>query len=134
MAAEKPQEKLLFCSFEYLWVDPLLTKAKPNSDVDSTSVMTYLRRKNHTTVEGHFAAGERSENSADPKFIEEGGGGGGPGTGEDVPLQPVEKTMVRQAVPLQSMEVHGRADTQLQPGEKTMPEHMDAQWKAPVDP
>jgi len=34
-------------------------------------------------------------NSADTKVSEEGGGGGAPGTGEEIPLQPVEKTMVK---------------------------------------
>ncbi|GAB0180645.1 tRNA:m(4)X modification enzyme TRM13 [Grus japonensis] len=39
-----------------------------------------------------------------------------------VPLQPMEKTMVRQAVPLQPMEIHGGADIHLQPVEDPMPE------------
>jgi len=51
--------------------------------------------------------------SADTKVSEEGGAGGAPGTGEEVPLQPMEKTMVRQAVPLQPMEVHSGADIHL---------------------
>jgi len=37
-------------------------------------------------------------NSADTKASEEGRGGGAPGAGAGVPLQPVEQTMVRQAV------------------------------------
>ncbi|GAB0207967.1 hypothetical protein GRJ2_003262400 [Grus japonensis] len=41
---------------------------------------------------------------ADTKVSEEGGGGGAPGTGTEIPLQPVEKTMVRQAVHLQPVE------------------------------
>ncbi|KAK4818202.1 hypothetical protein QYF61_008586 [Mycteria americana] len=49
-------------------------------------------------------------NSADTKVSEEGGGGGAPGTGAEIPLQPVEKTMVKQVAPLQSMEVHDGAD------------------------
>jgi len=65
-------------------------------------------------------------NSADIKVSEEGGGGGAPGTGAEVPLQLVGKTMVRQAVPLQSMEVHSGADIHLQPMEDPMPEQMDA--------
>ena len=56
-------------------------------------------------------------NSEDTKVSEEGGGGGAPGTGAEIPLQPVVKTMVRQAVPLQPMEVHGGADIHLQPVE-----------------
>ena len=35
----------------------------------------------------------------------------------EIPLQPVGKTMVRQAVPLQPMEVHSGADIHLQPME-----------------
>jgi len=38
-------------------------------------------------------------NSADPEVSLEGGGGGAPGAGAEVPLQPAEQTMVRQAVP-----------------------------------
>jgi len=41
------------------------------------------------------------------------------------PVQPVEKTIVRQAVPLQSMEVHGGADIDLQPMEDPMLEQVD---------
>ena len=39
----------------------------------------------------------------------------------EIPLQPVVKTMVRQAVPLQPMEVHGGADIHLQPVEAVTP-------------
>lgn len=52
---------------------------------------------------------ERSS-SADTKVSEEVGGGGAPGTGTDIPLQAVVKIIMRQAVLLQPMEVHGRAD------------------------
>jgi len=54
-------------------------------------------------------------NFADTKFSEEGEGGGAPGTGAEIPLQPMLKTMVRQTVPLQPMEVHGGADIHPQP-------------------
>jgi len=64
-------------------------------------------------------------NSADTKVSEEGGGGGAPGSGADIPLQPVERTVVRQAVPLQPMEVHGGADLHLQPMEDPTPEQVD---------
>ncbi|GAB0208947.1 secretory carrier-associated membrane protein 1 [Grus japonensis] len=50
------------------------------------------------------------------------GGQGAPGTRAEIPLQAVEKTMVRQAVPLQPMEVNGGADIHLQPMEDPMPE------------
>ncbi|KAK4825506.1 LOW QUALITY PROTEIN: hypothetical protein QYF61_000019 [Mycteria americana] len=66
-------------------------------------------------------------NSADTKASEEGGGGGAPGTGAEIPLQPVVKTMVRQAVPLQPMEVNGGADILLQPVEDPTAEQVDAQ-------
>jgi len=36
---------------------------------------------------------------ADAK-VREGGGGGGPSSGADVPLQPMEKTIRKQIVPL----------------------------------
>ncbi|GAB0183081.1 acid sphingomyelinase-like phosphodiesterase 3b [Grus japonensis] len=66
-------------------------------------------------------------NSADTKVSEEGGAGGGPGTGAEIPLQqPMEKTMVRQAVPLQPMEDDGGADIHLQPLEDPMLEQVDA--------
>ena len=43
-------------------------------------------------------------NSADTKVSADGGAGGAPGAGAEIPLQPVVKTMVKQAVPLQPME------------------------------
>ncbi|KAK4818651.1 hypothetical protein QYF61_016700 [Mycteria americana] len=56
------------------------------------------------------------------KVSEEGGGGGAPGAGAEIPLQPMVKTTVRQAVPLQPMEVNGGADIHLQPVEDPTPE------------
>ena len=56
---------------------------------------------------------------------EEGGGGGAPGAGAEIPLQPVVKTMVKQAVPLQPVKVDGGADIHLQPTEDPTPEQMD---------
>ncbi|GAB0178683.1 AN1-type zinc finger protein 5-like [Grus japonensis] len=38
----------------------------------------------------------------------------------------MEETMVRQAVPLQPMEVHSGPDIHLRPVEDPMPEHVDA--------
>ena len=67
-------------------------------------------------------------NSADTKVSEEGGGGGAPGARAEIPLQPMVKTTARQAVPLQTVEVHGaRADIHLQPVEDSMPKQVDAQ-------
>ena len=68
--------------------------------------------------------GERN-NTAYTKAGEEGGGGGAPGAGAEIPLQPVVKTMVRQAVPLQPMDVHGGADIHLQPVEDPTLEQVD---------
>ena len=68
-----------------------------------------------------------SNSSADTKVREEGGGGGAPGARAEIPLQPMVKTMVRQAVPLQPMEVHSGADIHLQPMEDPTPEQVDAQ-------
>ena len=66
-------------------------------------------------------------NPADPKVSKEGGGGGAPGARAEIPLQPlVGKTMVRQAVPLQPMEVHGGADIHLQPVEDPTPDQVGA--------
>ena len=65
-------------------------------------------------------------NPADPKVSEEGGGGGAPGAGAEIPLQPMGKTMVRQAVRLQPMEVHSGADIHLQPVEDLTSEQVDA--------
>ena len=65
-------------------------------------------------------------NSADTEVGEEGGGGGAPGTRAEIPLQPMVKTMVRQAVPLQPVEVHGGVDIPLQPTEDPTPEQVDA--------
>ena len=44
----------------------------------------------------------------------------------EISLQPVVKTLVRQAVPLQPMDVHGGADIHLQPVEDPTPEQVDA--------
>jgi len=55
---------------------------------------------------------------ADTKVSAEGGGGGASGTGAEIPLQPLEKIMVSQVVPLQSMDVHGGADLHRQPMER----------------
>ena len=63
---------------------------------------------------------------ADTK-VKEGGGGGAPGARAEIPLQPVVKTLVRQAVALQSRGVHGGADLHLQPGEDPTPEQVGSQ-------
>jgi len=62
---------------------------------------------------------------ADTKVSEEGGGEGAPGAGEEIPLQPVEKTMVKQVVPLQPMEDHSAAGIHVQPVEYSTLEQLD---------
>lgn len=61
-----------------------------------------------------------SDNSAETKVSEDGGGRGSPGAKADFPLQPmvktIVKTMVSQAVTLQPMEVHGGAYPPAAPG------------------
>ncbi|GAB0179801.1 epimerase family protein SDR39U1 [Grus japonensis] len=117
-------------------MDPLLAKAEPISDGGSTSRVTELRggkKKNkppNQKQEQLFSQkrGVRRcerNNSADTQVSEEGGGGGAPGTGAEIPLQPVEKTMVKQAVPLQPMEDDGGEDIHLQPMEDPTPEQVD---------
>ena len=64
-------------------------------------------------------------NSADTEVGEEGGGGGAPGTRAEIPLQPMVKPTVKQAVPLQAMEVNGGADIHLQPVEDPTWEQVD---------
>jgi len=102
-------------------MDLLLAKAKSIISGGSASVITYFRkgRKKTTVVRRQLERGGRGSvrnNSADTKVSEEGGGGGAQGVGaETLPLQQVLKTMVRQAVPLQSMEVHGGADIHTGP-------------------
>ncbi|GAB0208407.1 mitochondrial enolase superfamily member 1 [Grus japonensis] len=106
--------------------DPLLAKAESISGGGSDSVITYLRRERKLLRNGSWRRGVRiceRNNSADTKVSEEGGGGGAPpGAGAEIPLQPVVKTMVKQAVPLQPMEVHSGADIHLQPVEDPTPE------------
>ena len=69
----------------------------------------------------------KRNNPADPQVSEEGGGGDAPGAGAEIPLQPVGKTVGRQAVPLWPREVHGGADLHLQPREDPTLEQVGAQ-------
>ena len=97
-------------------------------------MITYLRKAKEVTGELQLQP-ERGvricerNNSADTKVSEEGGGGGAPGARAEIPLQLVVKTMVRQAVPLQPMEVNGGADIHLQPTEDPKPEQVDARGR-----
>ncbi|GAB0187378.1 hypothetical protein GRJ2_001203100 [Grus japonensis] len=111
-------------------MDPLLAKAEPISDGGSASGITDLRRgggggeRSNLQPERGVRIQERN-NSADTKVSADGGGGGAPGAGAEIPLQPLEKTMVRQAVPLQPMEDDGGADINLQPVEDPTLEQVD---------
>ncbi|GAB0180870.1 hypothetical protein GRJ2_000552300 [Grus japonensis] len=111
-------------------MDPLLAKAKPNSNGDSASGVTVQKggKKllHNRSWKREVRRCERN-NSADTKVSEEGGRGGAAGARAEIPLQFMEKTMVRQAVPLQPMEDDGGADIHLQPMEDPMQEQGDAQ-------
>jgi len=105
-------------------MDPLLAKDESISDSGRASRIAYLRRKKkvcdgHLQLERGVRICERN-NSADTKVSEEGGGGGAPGAR-------AEKTMVRQAVPLQPIDVHSGADVHLQSMKDPTPEQVDAQ-------
>ncbi|KAK4806178.1 hypothetical protein QYF61_001101 [Mycteria americana] len=106
-------------------MDLPLAKAEPISNADGASVITYLRKgKNKNKNKTLHSSSWESNNPADTKVSEEGGGEGPPGARAEIPLQLVVKTMVRQAVPLQPMEEHGGADIHLQPVEDPMPEQI----------
>ncbi|GAB0182705.1 acid sphingomyelinase-like phosphodiesterase 3b [Grus japonensis] len=109
-------------------MDPPLAKAEPISHSGSASGITELRRGEKPAQLQPERGVRRCErnNSIDNQVSAEGGAGGAPGTGAEIPLQPMEKTMVRQIVPLQPMDVHGGADIHLQPMEDTTPEQVDA--------
>ncbi|GAB0175668.1 acid sphingomyelinase-like phosphodiesterase 3b [Grus japonensis] len=95
-------------------MDPLMAKAEPISDGGSTSGVTRLGGRGGK--EWQLLQPERGvrrcerNNSADPKVSAEGGARGAPGARAEIPLQILEKTMVRQAVPLQPIEVYGGAE------------------------
>ncbi|GAB0182143.1 acid sphingomyelinase-like phosphodiesterase 3b [Grus japonensis] len=90
-------------------MNPLLTKAETINHGGSTSGITQSGRgkkkpgQQHLQPERGATRCERN-NAADTKVSEEGGGGGAPGARAEIPLQPLEKTMVRKAVPLQPVE------------------------------
>ncbi|GAB0188514.1 acid sphingomyelinase-like phosphodiesterase 3b [Grus japonensis] len=88
-------------------VDPPLAKAEPISDGGSASGIKELRRGKKLLWQLQPERGVRiceRNSSADTKVSAEGGAGGAPGARAEIPLQPVEKTMMSQAVPLQPME------------------------------
>jgi len=103
-----------------------LARTEPISNGGSTSATNVFKNggKSCCTTVCIVRLCERN-NSADTKVSEEGGEGGALDARAEISLQPVEKTMVRQAVPLQPMEVNSGADIHLQPTEDPMPEQMD---------
>ncbi|GAB0188319.1 hypothetical protein GRJ2_001297200 [Grus japonensis] len=116
-------------------MDPPLAKAEPISDSSSAIGKTHLRRGKNLLRNSRQERGARiceRNNSADTK-VSEGGGGGAPGARAEIPLQPMEKTVVRQAVPLQPMQDDGGADIHLQLMEDPTPEQVDAP-KGSCDP
>ncbi|XP_027506192.1 uncharacterized protein LOC113950476 [Corapipo altera] len=101
-------------------MDLPLAKAMLISDSGSTSRITKLNVEVEKPVqqklqlEGGVRTCERNS-PADTQVSTEGGAGGVPGTRVEISLQPIRKTMVKQTVPLQPMEVHGEAEIHLQP-------------------
>lgn len=61
----------------------------------------------------HDGAECERNNSADTLVSEEGAGRGVPGTGAEVPLQPMERTVVEQAGPLHPMVYHSGAHIRI---------------------
>jgi len=86
-----------------------MAKAEPISYSGSTSVTTFLKKGKkilcNSSWERRVRICERN-NSADTTISEEGGRTGTQCSRTEVPLQPTEKTMVTQVVPLQPMEYH----------------------------
>ena len=133
MASVRSCKKLVLCSIKPMPAgsknDPLLAKAKPISNSSSTSAITSLREESCCTTATAAERGVRlceRNSSAGTKVSAEGGGGGAPGTRAEIPLQPLMKTMVRQAVTLQPTEVNSGADMHLQPMEDPTPEQVNA--------
>jgi len=121
-------------------MDRPLAKARPICDSGSASGITdnVFKKGENKPVEQQLQpeTGLRlhgRNNSTDTKVSEEGGAGAAPGAGAAIPLQPIKKTLVRQAVPLQPMEVHAGADLHLQPVKEPTPEQVDVS-KGSCDP
>lgn len=86
-------------------------KAEPISNGGGSSVITQLRKcKKHYRVAGKERSEKNVRENQDTKVSEEGGRGGTQGIGAEVPLQPVEGPMVKQASPCSPMEDHIEED------------------------
>ena len=122
VASPRSCQKLPLCLTEAVpagsKTDLLLAKAKTVCNGGNASVITHLRR-GEKPAQLKWERGVRiheRNNSAHTKVSDEGGGGGGaPGIGAEIPLQPMEKTMARQAFALQLMEICSGTDIHLQP-------------------
>ncbi|OPJ73748.1 hypothetical protein AV530_013215 [Patagioenas fasciata monilis] len=101
----------------------LLAKAEPisNSGIDSGK----RKKPAQVQLKRGVRICERNE-SVDDKVSKEGERGGAAGAGAEIPLQPLVQTTVRPAVPLQTIEVHGGTDINLQPMEPML-EQVNAQ-------
>jgi len=101
-------------------IHPLLAKAKPISDGNSTSRTTKIRRgrkpKWQIYLERRVRIHERNNSADSQGQCRSRGRRYTRHWSRDFPLQPVEKAMVKQAVPLQPTEVQG---IHLQPVEET---------------
>jgi len=75
-------------------------------------VISYLRKEKRQLQQGRGVRPCERNNSADSK-VSEGGRANAPGFRTEIPLQPVEKTVVRQVAPLQSIAAYGGADIYL---------------------
>ncbi|KAJ7401338.1 protein pxr1-like [Pitangus sulphuratus] len=107
--------------------DPPMAKVELVSDRFSTSGLMYLRgEKSYCATENctwRVRICERNS-PVDTQVSEEGGGGGTPGTGAEIPLQPVRKLVVRKVTLCSPMR-----STVEQPMEDLVVELADAQRK-----
>ncbi|KAK4824024.1 hypothetical protein QYF61_009615 [Mycteria americana] len=97
-------------------LEPIKTRFEKKVCIDRQRLCDNIFKKGEEKLRDTSSSQKRGvricerNNSADTQVSEEGGGGGASGTRAEIPLQPLVKTMVRQAVPLQPMEVTGGAD------------------------
>jgi len=120
MASVRSCEKLPPCLIKPVpaisKTDPLLAKAKPIGDGGSTSVITYLTREkicSKTAVKREVRDDVRETTLQTSRSVKKEGEEVFETPEQSLPLQPTEQTMVRQAVPLQHMEVHSGADLHM---------------------
>ena len=80
---------------------PPLAKDEPVSDGCGTSAAMYLRKSKKFCTAAVREEWEKCKRNslADIQVSAEGGGEDAPGTGAEIPLQPMKKTMVKQVVP-----------------------------------